>query len=169
MCIIKPEPQNFHHFISQLFYHAKFQKFASLKYIFLNKYCKVYSKFISSVPESSSSSKMKLLKVSIIICLIYQALAGGPGLSSLSTPPTSSASQLPACIRCTNVFQDGIAPTHNDCDAGSSQKVILTVYFTNALGTISGACADPVLSISNAGIDSNISDYATDIPLLFAS
>lgn len=110
---------------------------------------------------------MNSFKVFIFICLIYQTLAGGPGIQSSSTPPASLAPPLPICIKCTDVFRDGVAPTHNDCDPGSTQKVILTVYFTNTLGTVSGACTDPVLGITEAAVDNSVADYSTDIPVQF--
>ncbi|KAL7012485.1 hypothetical protein ACKWTF_014877 [Chironomus riparius] len=111
---------------------------------------------------------MNSFKTIIFACLIYQAFAGGPGLPSSIEPPPSFASSLPVCIRCSNIFKNGEAPSHNDCEPGATQKVILTIDF-NGVGQVSGSCTDPEVDIFQSQLHESIMDYSTDIPLQFLS
>ncbi|CAG9810818.1 unnamed protein product [Chironomus riparius] len=104
---------------------------------------------------------MKTIKAFIITNLIYQTFAGGPGV------PQSSFTVPTPCITCRKIFIDGEPPSNVDCDPGATAKVLTTVFFTTALGTVDGACTDPVVEITVFEKHNTISFFSTDVSMEF--
>lgn len=82
---------------------------------------------------------MKISKVFIILCLIYQALAGGPSFTT--TQPVTAPSPDNRCVDCEVYYKQGVDPSEFDtCDPGD-MRVCRTEAVLPDSSEIVGFCA----------------------------
>ena len=89
------------------------------------------------------------LKIFIISCLIYQALAGGP---------TSNSD----CVTCADVLLNAVTPSIESCNARSETKVFIIIIYNSNKPIANGFCVKPILDFSPDEVNSDINTYSSD-------